>query len=83
MSRKQCRAKPAVGAFTVGKDYTFKIKSDSGGGYLVNDDKGVEIRLPNSICFSAVGKSGKVSSPPVTIPRGYSPSPLKVSNDGI
>ncbi len=83
MSKKRCHSKPAHGSFSVGKDYSFKIKTDSGGGYLVNDDKGVEIRLPNSICFSAVGKSGKVSSPPVTIPRGHSPAPLKISNDGI
>ena len=83
MSRKQCRAKPSSGSFTIGKDYSFKIKTDSGGGYLTIDDKGVEINLPNSICFSPVSKSGKVSSPPVVIPRGYSPAPIKVNTDGI
>ena len=83
MSKKRCVKQPFCGSFTIGKDYSFKIKSDSGGGYLVNDDKGIEINLANSLCFSPVSKSGKVSSPPVVIPRGYSTAPLKVNPDGI
>jgi hypothetical protein len=74
--KMKCAQRPPQGSFTVGNDYSLRFKSDDGGGYVVKDDKGHDVNIPNSMCFRCVSKSGKVSPPAKNIPRGMSYIPV-------
>ena len=78
----KCSKRPAEGAFTIGADYHLKFKNDDGGGYVVKDDKGKDVNIPNSMCFLLVLKSGQVAKPAKTIPRGTSYIPVQPKKKG-